>query len=663
MNQDKATISKLFLSESNRNKEQSFLRSITDNYKNLLKFTQNTCTDGNIVEVYPTHPVIFNEDNLKSVAGNLKMDVVSENFFLAMKFFSRGGITHEAFHILFTDFQILKDMAIDFKSKSPFHRKKMHEILNIGEDGFIELAGINFLPGLESYITFSNELIFGTMKSLEEIEERVDGNISSELDLYLHWAMMHTIIGKFKGTVKNSHVLEKIEKTKDYFSEMRINPDARKRYELAKKIYAEIEDLIKASEKKSNSFVYPKNANISHGEGTPQKVEIKKDFKNRNDAQPGESGEGEEGKGQDSSEKDSEDKDPKDGQDSSSGKSTSGNTEKTDEEKKSESSDEDLKDLIEKLKQEELDVKKEEKDKEKEEKKEQKKISRENMELSKVKYSDIHRGISLKIERLKAIPVNEYERNAYNKVKNEYKPIIRAFIKQFKAILEARSQGDICKLKIGTKLDTRRLADPKRRNWQKPVENKNPADLNIVIVIDGSGSMMNNRNSVIAAVIVIYEVAIALGIPICIIEESAIYYQDLVQHRILVDYNNYKNPDARYNILRFNPDEGTREGVSLKWCSNYQKLQGNKDNLMIVIADGDPQHTGTNSDYGGKIALSDTHQVAKEIEKGGTQLTAISLGEYCFEALDLIYSHTILCDNLDKLPKQLINILKKKMFK
>lgn len=721
--QEMLKVSKLFISESNRYKEQSFLRAITDNYKNVLKFTKNTCTDGNLVEVNPTHPVIYDLKNLEETAKSMKMESILENFFIPMKFFSRGGIAHEAFHILFTDFEVLRLMAREFRSKSAFKREIMHNILNIGEDGYIELAGVNMFPGLEPYISFSNELIFNVTKTLDEVEKEVEEGKSSRLDLYLHWAMFYVISGKVKGSVTDPVVLDKIQKTKKQFSRMRKDTNAMTRYDLGKEIFSIIEDLINEAEKdnQKKNFDYQKNKEISHGEGEPIQGSTDNDFKNRPQEKEDEN-DSSKGSGTDSNEDDNESEGKSSGSGQSDGKSkqddsakdsskdedksseetgenSKGEQEGSDEEKsngnkndqsdsgedsqgeqknqtddkseggsnsqKSEQTDEpvyDISDILEALKGEERDVALEEEKKEKEEIKKRKKIERDDFELTKVKYSDVNRGIRIVTTRINANP-SPAEKALYEKLKNEQMPVIRAMIKQFKAMMIAKSPGPEKKLTMGTKLDVKRLADPKRRNWQRERPNMNPTDLNISLILDGSGSMAQIRRQVQRSTIVLYEVAYALNIPISIIEESAIYYSNVVQHRILVDYSNWRDPNAKYNILRFNPDEGTREGVSLKWCNAYQKLQGNKDNLMIVIADGDPQHRYANQDYSGNLAINDTHQVAKLIEKSGTNLVAISLGDFCFDSLKTIYKHTILCDEIDKLSRQLMAILKKNLFK
>ena len=52
---------------------------------------------------------------------------------------------------------------------------------------------------------------------------------------------------------------------------------------------------------------------------------------------------------------------------------------------------------------------------------------------------------------------------------------------------------------------------------------------------------------------------------------------------------------------------------------------------------------------------SDTKMVADQIERRGTKIIAIALGEDCYPYLKQIYTNTILCDDLTKLPDQMID--------
>lgn len=698
----------LFLSESNRLREERFLRGITDNYKNKLIFSQNTCTDGDLVQVNPNPPFIHNLKAVSKVLQELGVNLVVTTW-LILKIFSRSGTAHEAFHILFTDFRILKRMEKDFENQYNFKREIMHNIMNIGEDSFIELAGINYLPGLEFYITFGNLLAYENTPSLEEIEAKCERKELPWIHLFLHWAMMYAIIGKVKGTVKNRTVKSRIKKTAPLFDKIRYEKDCSKRYDYAKKIFHIVEDLVEEAVIKdlnTPDFNYFKNKNMPKlKEVLDTNVDIKKDFDCRggqssqnqqsdddkqDDSQSGkdkgDKGGSEQDKkgnkktgdkeknntGQNSQRKDASDNiNDTDGgsggqdkdKDTNAGNENDGN--KTDNdadtEKKLQKKQEDLEKLLKELEEEKNSVKKDEDVRQKMEKREEELEKKLQRELSKVQYSKLHRDIRI-ITNKKFQPLPNQEA-IYERIYNQHRGLIQRFANMFLKLIKDQDEAWESKLILGSMLDTRRLADSNRAFWKKEVDKKEVADLNIQLLIDGSGSMCDKMFDVIQATVILYEVAKKVGIPICIVEERAIYHSPKVVHNVLVDYRNYKNPNTKYNLLHLTADGGTREGVSLKWVSAYQNLQPNKDKLLIVLADGNPEHTYDGLSYTGGISARDTKAVAEQIEKSGTRIVAIALGESCYPYLKQIYKKTILCDDLSKLPDQMIRILKRCMFK
>lgn len=711
----------LFLSKSNRLREERFLRGITDNYKNKLVFSQNTCTNGDLVQVNPNHPFIHNLEAVFAVLRKLSVNIQITTWSI-LKIFSRSGTAHEAFHILFTDFRVLKRMEEDFKDQYNFKREIMHNIMNIGEDSFIELAGINYLPGLEFYITFGNLLAYENTPSLEEIEVKCERKELPWIHLFLHWAMMYAIIGQTKGAVKNPTVKKYIKKTAPLFDNIRYEKDCSKRYNYAKEIFHIVEDLVEEAVIKdlnTPDFDYFKNKNMPKLKEVPNTdVEIKKDFDTRggknsqqsdddkqDDSQNGKDKDDKGGSGQDKkddnqqrdteNEKKENNTDDQGSENNKDAQSQNGDTDNvdneaeghnnekdsmgiTDESDKTGKSDEpdesgesdeldtkkkqeELEKLLKELEEEKNSVEKEEDNRQKMQKREEELEKKLQRELSKVQYSKLHRDIRI-ITNKKFQPLPNQEA-IYERIYNQHRGLIQRFANMFLKLIKDQDEAWESKLILGSMLDTRRLADSNRAFWKKEVDKKEVADLNIQLLIDGSGSMCDKMFDVIQATVILYEVAKKVGIPICIVEERAIYHSPKVVHNVLVDYRNYKNPNTKYNLLHLTADGGTREGVSLKWVSAYQNLQPNKDKLLIVLADGNPEHTYDGLSYTGGISARDTKAVAEQIEKSGTHIVAIALGESCYPYLKQIYKKTILCDDLSKLPDQMIRILKRCMFK
>ena len=629
----------LFMSEINERREERFLRGITDNYNNRLKFSFKTCTDGNLVQVNPFSPYIKNLPAVKKVLEYMNLDQedldqeITE--WTLLKIYTRGGIAHEAFHILFSDFKVIHQIKNDFLFEEEVHRQTIFKILNIIEDAYIEIAGINFLKGLEFYIEFSNLLAFENLPQLNEIEDKcIEGQIPW-LDLFLQWAMTYTIIGKTKGEIRDEKMRKIIEKTKPFFQKGRKEKNSNKRYEYAKKIYDVIRKLIDEviEKEQKSSFEYIKSNFIPklEAKAIEKNIELEKDFDSR----------------EEDIEEDINDK-----------KAIKEQDQKQDNLNKIKKRNE-IKELLEKIKSEKKVVEKLEQGEKKKQKKETKKMEEIEEKMKEVKYSEINKRI--KIETITNFEKAEEQREKYEEIYLKNKKTIKRFKKNLFTLIKNQEESWETKKQIGSFLDTRRLADPKNRIWKKKEDKKEVADLCIQLMIDGSGSMRYKLMSVIEATVIFYEVAKALNIPISVIEERAIGGHPLVHHKILVDYINYKKNNIKYNILQLDSLDGTREGVSLKWIGTRQNLQPYKDKLLIVLADGIPNHRYDN--YRGEVAAKDTKKAAEQLEKIGINLIAVALERSCYKNLSRIYNNVVLCDNLNKLPEQMIKILKKFIIK
>ena len=651
----------LFMSEVNERREERFLRGITDNYNNRLKFSSRTCTDGDLVQVNPVSPCIKNLPAVKKVLEYMNLDQedldqeITE--WTLLKIYTRGGIAHEAFHILFSDFKVIHQIKNDFLFEEEVHRQTIFKILNIIEDAYIEIAGINFLKGLEFYIEFSNLLAFENLPQLNEIEDKCIKGQIPWLDLFLQWAMTYTIIGKTKGKIRDEKMRKIIEKTKPFFQKGRKEKNSNKRYEYAKKIYDVIRKLIDEviEKEQKSSFEYIKSNFIPKLEAKviEKNIELEKDFDSREEDAEEDINDKKAIKGQDF---DSREEDVEEGINDK--KAIKEQDQKQDNLNKIKKRNE-IKELLEKIKSEKKVVEKLEQGEKKKQKKETKKMEEIEEKMKEVKYSEINKRI--KIETITNFEKAEEQREKYEEIYLKNKKTIKRFKKNLFTLIKNQEESWETKKQIGSFLDTRRLADPKNRIWKKKEDKKEVADLCIQLMIDGSGSMSHKLMSVIEATIIFYEVAKALNIPISIIEERAIGGHPLVRHKILIDYMNYKKNNIKYNILQLDSLDGTREGVSLKWIGTRQNLQPYKDKLLIVLADGMPNHRYDN--YRGEVAAKDTKKTAEQLEKIGINLIAVALERSCYENLSRIYNNVVLCDNLNKLPEQMTRILKKFIIK
>ena len=658
----------LFMSEENRNREEKFLRGITDNYSNSLMFGDETCTDGGFVQVNPTHSFIYNMPALKKVAEYYNIKELDT--WTALKIFTRGGIAHEAFHIVFTDFNILSRMRKEFMY-TPIEFEIIHSIMNIIEDGYIELAGINYYSGLEIYIEFNNLLAYYNIDTLKEVENKCKMGKLPWLNLFLHWAMIYTIIGKEKtNEIEDETVKNFIEKTKSFFAQGRMETDSEKRYLYAKNIFNSIGPLINQVIKRNefcfNYFKNPyipqeRNTNKNMSNNKQNEVKIVKDFNSRQNQQQQQQQQQQQSQSQQQQQQQQQQSQSQQQQQQ---QQQSQSQQQQQQQQQSQSQQQQQQQQQSQSQQQQLEeVLKEVQDKDKIEKEANKTVDKINMikdieeKLEKIKFSELHKDIKIEVNR--NFSCLKSHKEEYFKILNQNRVTIQKFQKLLARLLANQDASWEDKLMLGSTIDTKKMADSKKRVWKKEKEKKEIADLCVQIFIDGSGSMQPRLDLVKQTNLIFYEVLKKNNIPFSIIEERAVNRTNRVIHNILIDYRH--DDRDKYNILNLCASNGTREGVSLKWVSEYQKLQPNKDKLIIVLADGAPKHIFNKTTTWN--LRKDAKDVATQIEKSGTNIVAIALGKDCYEELTQIYKKVIVCDDLKKLPDKMFQILKKYIYK
>ena len=262
---------KFLTSESFRVFLEKIVRGLSGDYTLKLLFSNMVCTDGKKVYVDPFSELLSNVPDLPRKT-------------LAIL----GQVAHEFFHIMYTDFKVLKKMERKFKGQSNFRYKQIHESFNIIEDSAVELAGTNYYTGsLKEAIIYNNEIAFKEMPSLDELHAKS----APRLVIFKTACAMYCILGRMKGTIADPEIKELFKQAMPILEQGRLQPDSEGRYKYAKRLYDLMLPLIEEVEKlgqliqSSTQYVYTKNNQISHG-GESQQVQsapqIKTDFQAAN---------------------------------------------------------------------------------------------------------------------------------------------------------------------------------------------------------------------------------------------------------------------------------------------------------------------------------------------------------------------------------------------
>lgn len=267
-------------SEAYRYYLQKIVRNISMNYNLKLIFTQNVCTDGTTIEVNPVHP------HLMKIKGIAKKTLCV-----------LGQAVHELFHVLYTDFSVLKRLikqrgykssngAIELLNLSDYRMAQLKDLLNIVEDSAIELRGTNYFIGkFKTAIIISNKNAFDSMPSLNEL---VNQNAQRLSVIKMAFAM-YCIIGKMKGKLQDPELIEIFKKAMPIMDAARLSLTTSDRMDYAMELYELVFPLIEEVEKnhkendENKEFQYSKSNNLS-GNSTPTDdiPDIKDDFQDNN---------------------------------------------------------------------------------------------------------------------------------------------------------------------------------------------------------------------------------------------------------------------------------------------------------------------------------------------------------------------------------------------
>ncbi len=255
-------------------------------------------------------------------------------------------------------------------------------------------------------------------------------------------------------------------------------------------------------------------------------------------------------------------------------------------------------------------------------------------------------------------------RKFYASTVRQYRSVIRNYRMKIYNILKTPRKTSEGKKYIGYGLDHKRLYDHKKRYWYKNEYDIGMPELSILFMIDCSGSMDGERKvSVVKAIIIMNEVLKQQGIKYAVFGHKAITGTDTVKHTIFLDFD-AKEKD-KYRICDISVDNGSRDGITLLWAEKYLAENAPCEHpVIVVISDGLPNHLDTNGIYQLPFSAKDSYQAAQRITRRGTKIVAVALndgGDNCYRDLQSIYPKTIACDDLGKLPKQLLEIIAEQM--
>lgn len=165
------------------------------------------------------------------------------------------------------------------------------------------------------------------------------------------------------------------------------------------------------------------------------------------------------------------------------------------------------------------------------------------------------------------------------------RPKIKILQKSILSVIQREHDTTVRNLYAGNQYREPFRADKKCCSIRKDLSDE--ADLFIFVLVDASGSMTAEIETIKDALTMFSEVCRSLNLPITVMTHMA--SANKVTIKTLIDGNMRKNTFA--GIETFTTGGGTRDGVALMNVAEYLRTRRETQKILIAISDGQPWHT------------------------------------------------------------------------
>ena len=273
-----------------------------------------------------------------------------------------------------------------------------------------------------------------------------------------------------------------------------------------------------------------------------------------------------------------------------------------------------------------------------------------------------HKGIKVNTDRVLGVTASDV--NNYNMIMEELRPVSRRLLKQMLDALRDLKDGYVQRHKqFGRTIIPSDAYRPDQRFFANKKLPQDLPDMALSVLVDHSGSMGGNRiESAMKASLLLHDFCTGLNIPIAVAGHNA-ERGVCVNYYIYADYEQISNKD-RYRAARMaaaltkmRANNCNRDGAALTISAKLLEKRQEEVRLLIIISDGRPNDEG----YGGEEAAKDIQNIVKQCKQRGIEVLACAIGDDK-ENIAAIYGDSFIdITDLSKLPKTLVDIVKKRI--
>ena len=196
----------------------------------------------------------------------------------------------------------------------------------------------------------------------------------------------------------------------------------------------------------------------------------------------------------------------------------------------------------------------------------------------------MHNTIKVKFTSADPSEYDQYYAEHRRRV-SRLRPKIKILQKSILSVIQREHDTTVRNLYAGNQYREPFRADKKCCAIRKDLSDE--ADLFIFVLVDASGSMTPEIETIKDALTMFSEVCRSLSLPITVMTHMA--SANKVTINTLIDGNMRKNTFA--GIETFTTGGGTRDGVALMSVAEYLKTRRETQKILIAISDGQPWHT------------------------------------------------------------------------
>lgn len=271
-------------------------------------------------------------------------------------------------------------------------------------------------------------------------------------------------------------------------------------------------------------------------------------------------------------------------------------------------------------------------------------------EAGRIRYGNAHRGVHVHVNRMGYVS-DEY-RLSYQRVFPALRPISKRLQKQVAQILkDAKDGGKLDGLPFGRRINARNIVRNDGKIFYKMKLPNGQADIAVCLLIDESGSMScsDRITKARAAALIIHDFCKGLEIPLAVYGHTEDADVELYSY---AEYDSLDGNDA-YRIMDMSSRSGNRDGAALRYAAERLMTRTEDIKLLILISDGQPAADG----YYGTAAEADLRGIKQEYSRKGIHLFSAAIGDDK-PNIKRIYGDGFLdISDLNRLPVNLGNLI------